>query len=41
VGLIPIGYPAEKQNLREKMTRKIIKSSKRKSLDEMVHYEKW
>lgn len=41
VALSPIGYPAEKQSFREKMTRKIIKSSKRKSLDEIVHYEKW
>ena len=41
VALTPIGYPAEKQNFREKMTRKVIKSSKRKPLDEIVHYEKW
>jgi nitroreductase len=41
VALTPIGYPAEKPNFREKMTQKIVKSSKRKPLDEIVHHEKW
>jgi nitroreductase len=41
VALTPVGYPAEKQNMREKMTRSIIKSSKRKPLNEIVHYNGW
>jgi nitroreductase len=41
VALTPIGYPAEKMNLREKVSRSVIKASKRKQLSEIVHYDHW
>ncbi len=41
VALTPIGYPAEKQNLREKVSRSFVRAGNRKTLDEIVHYEKW
>ena len=40
VALTPIGYAAE-SNLRTKIARKIIRSDKRKPLEEIVHKEKW
>jgi nitroreductase len=40
VALIPIGYPSG-EGLRNKMLSKFIGSNKRKSMEKLVHYEKW
>ena len=41
VAITPIGYPAEKVGVQETITRVILRSKKRKPLDEIVHYDKW
>jgi len=41
VAITPVGYPAEKQGIREQLTKKIVKAKKRKTLDEIVHYDHW
>jgi nitroreductase len=41
VAITPIGYPAEKAGVREIMTGIILRSKKRKHLNEIVHYDKW
>lgn len=41
VALTPLGYPAEKKTLVTSAVRFITRGDKRKSLDEIVHYEHW
>ena len=41
VGMTPIGYPMDQVTLREKTVKKVIRSTSRKQLKEIVHYEKW
>jgi len=41
VALTPLGYPAEKKGIVEKITSGLIKIKKRKTLDEIVHNEHW
>jgi len=41
VALIPLGYPADKKGLIATITKTIVNGEKRKSLDEIVHYEHW
>lgn len=41
IALIPLGYPADKKGLIAKITKTITKGEKRKSLEEIVHYEHW
>ena len=40
VALTPVGYPAKK-TVRSKVTSKLVKANKRKTIDKMVHYDKW
>jgi nitroreductase len=40
VALTPLGYPAPMSE-RSKTVREFVKASKRKSLQDLVHYEKW
>ena len=41
VCMTPLGYPAEKVSLGEKLTKAMIGSSKRKPLSEVAHWNKW
>lgn len=41
VAITPIGYPAEKAGMQESIRRVILRSKKRKPLNEIVHYDKW
>jgi nitroreductase len=41
VALTPLGYPADKKTLFTSTFRFITRRDKRKSLDEIVHYEHW
>ena len=41
VALTPIGYPAEKESVRSKISKAFIGSAKRKPIEELVHWEKW
>jgi len=41
VALTPLGYPTDKRGIRENLSRYILKSKKRKSLDDIVHHGKW
>jgi nitroreductase len=41
VALTPLGYPAQKEGTSEKGRKIISRSTKRKSLREIVRYEKW
>ena len=41
VALTPLGYPAEKKRFAGKLAKIVIQSKKRKSLDKMVHINKW
>ena len=41
VGLTPLGYPAEKTGLLEKVTQKIVRSHERKKLIEIVSHNAW
>ncbi len=41
VAITPVGYPADKKSFSEKMIKTIAGSKKRKSLDEIIHYERW
>jgi nitroreductase len=40
VAMTPVGYPST-EKVRDKITRKIIRSDTRKSLEEMIHYNSW
>ncbi len=41
VALTPLGYPAEKKRFVGKLVKIVIQSKKRKSLDKMIHIDKW
>jgi nitroreductase len=41
VALTPLGYPADKKTFVTSTIRLITRGDKRKSLDEIVHYEHW
>jgi nitroreductase len=41
VALTPLGYPSSKKRILARVTKAIIKSNKRKSLEEIIHYERW
>ena len=41
VALTPVGYPAEKRHFAGKITKMIVKSKKRISLDKIIHNNKW
>ena len=40
VAMTPVGYPSD-DGMRNKIARKIIRADRRKSLEEMIHYNKW
>ncbi len=41
VALTPMGYPVDKKGITEQITKTLLKANKRKTLDEIVHYEHW
>jgi len=41
VALTPLGYPAEKKHFIGKLAKVVTQSKKRKSLDKIVHINKW
>jgi nitroreductase len=41
VAMTPIGYPAEKEGVGNKLIKTLIGSDKRKPLEDMVHWDKW
>ncbi len=41
VALTPLGYPMGKKGITEQITKTLLKANKRKTLDEIVHYEHW
>jgi len=41
VALTPMGYPSLKRRILARVTKMITRSKKRKSLDEIIHYERW
>ncbi|HSV42226.1 MAG TPA: nitroreductase family protein, partial [Methanomassiliicoccales archaeon] len=41
VCMTPLGYPTDKRSITEKLTNAVAGSSKRKSVDEVAHWEKW
>lgn len=41
VALTPLGYPVGKKGIVEQITKTLLKAKKRKTLDEIVHYEHW
>jgi nitroreductase len=41
VALTPLGYPMERKGVVAQITKTLLKPQKRKSLDEIVHYEHW
>jgi nitroreductase len=41
VALTPLGYPASKKGFIETIVKFITRGRKRKSLDEIIHYERW
>jgi nitroreductase len=41
VALTPLGYPVEKRSIVEGITKTVLRAKKRKTLDEIVHYEHW
>ena len=41
IGITPLGHPKEKKTFSEKSKGFIIKSTKRKTLKEIIHYDKW
>ena len=41
IGMTPLGHPKEKKTFSEKSKGFIIKSTKRKTLKEIIHYDKW
>jgi hypothetical protein len=36
-----LGYPVDKRGITEQITKTLLKAKKRKTLDEIVHYEHW
>jgi len=41
VALTPVGYPAETKGVADRIAKGLLKTKKRKTLDEIVHYEHW
>lgn len=41
VCMTPLGYPAEKVSLGEKLTKAVTGSTKRKPLSDVAHWDKW
>jgi nitroreductase len=41
VALTPLGYPVDTIGFAERITKTVLKTKKRKTLDEIVHYEHW
>jgi nitroreductase len=41
VALTPLGYPADNKRLAETIAKSFLKADRRKSLDELVHYDHW
>ena len=41
IALTPLGYPKEKKSITEKGKNIVIRSTKRKSLKEIIHFNKW
>ncbi|KYK29247.1 nitroreductase [Thermoplasmatales archaeon SG8-52-1] len=41
VALTPLGYPAEKKHIIGKIAKIVTQSKKRKSMDEIIHINKW
>lgn len=41
VALSLLGYPVDKTGVTEQITKSLLKANKRKTLDEIVHYEHW
>jgi nitroreductase len=41
VALTPLGYPKEKQGLSDKVRSAVVRSTKRKSLSEICHWNQW
>lgn len=41
VCMTPLGYPTEKRSVGEKLMKAVAGSSKRKPLDEVVHWDRW
>jgi nitroreductase len=41
VAMTPLGYPSEKNGIQGKIAHTLIRGSRRKSLSEIVRYEKW
>jgi nitroreductase len=41
VALTPLGYPVDKKGITEQITKKFLRINKRKTLNEIVHYEHW
>ncbi|MBU0497058.1 MAG: nitroreductase family protein [Candidatus Thermoplasmatota archaeon] len=41
VAMTPLGYPTDKPSTSENIKKTLIRSTKRRSLAEIVHYDKW
>jgi hypothetical protein len=41
VGLTPLGYPADNMSVRERLTKGVIGSKRRKPIEEILHNETW
>ena len=41
VALSPLGYPARRRTLRERVISAVARSKKRKPLSDIVHYDRW
>jgi nitroreductase len=41
VALTPLGYPAGKDNIVDKVSKIVAKGAKRKPIEEIVYFEKW
>jgi nitroreductase len=41
VALTPLGYPAEEKGFVENVAKVVTHSKKRKSIDEIIHYDTW
>lgn len=41
VALTPLGYPIDRKGIVEQITKTLLRAKKRKTLDEIVHYDHW
>jgi nitroreductase len=41
IGMSPLGYPLNKKSISEKSKKVFLRSTKRKSLREIIHYNIW